>query len=515
MIDSLRDIQNIRGGSWLLVIFSCLLIIVGAGIQSDIVILFLMIGIVGISFILLWQRAHSLLNSTDIDWSRLGAEFVVPIILWILFGLGGLVSFFMPEVVTSYGASYEMTTVLIMAIYITLGAITYLLGFRWGFQDSQVRLHGKQRFSGGMLALFLTILLASDWYLRFEQISNGIYFTWLTAFAETVQATTRASNALYQFHDTIVPLTLSLLAYSFVKSTRKWPLGILLVTQSILIVLQGQRRDILLVTLVLSLTFLAIKRTKLSQKLVFTFLILAGLFVGFIGPVIEESRLEMRRDARALVAQPEEILVRFIVEYIPRSITPARIMGNTEASLRTQQGISFTERMGGYMSYAANIYQAILDGRADLNVDNFGVAISLIIPRAIYPDKPTVSANDMVYENFGFGRLGYDATGSPAADIFSYIHWPGIAALFFIVGLCYGLIAKHLRINYGQIGDMITIGLVPAIFPMGDAFGAYLATLRNILLLLILIHVFVTAYIIFFGNRISSKSSTTQATLQA
>jgi len=487
----------------LLLLSITLAILVGAGIHFDYVIIALMLILVIVSAVVLWKIALKYLKY-DIDWSRLLSELTVPMVLWLLFGLGGTLGFFDPEVVTKFGMSYATSTVLLTAIYVSIGAMFYIVGFRWGFRDAQLRQEVRKALSKSQFLLVLGVLLVFDWYVRFDQIRGGVYFVWLRPYSETTQALLRTTNPLYHFNDIVGPVVLVLLTYGAIMFANRRPFVFLLAIQAALILLQGQRRDVLLAAFATLLPYFSLKKVQIRPRHLLFALLFIVLFFGLIDPVIQESRLMMRMDALALTSRPEQIIVRYVGEYIPQSL---RVLGNGQASLRVQQGASFTERVGGYMSYAASIHQAMIDGRAGLNLERFGAALSLVVPRSLYPDKPVIDANDEVYEHFGFGRLGYDATGTPIADVFSYLHLPGIILLFVVVGVGYGFIARHLRVSYGRLGDMIMIGIMPAAVPTGDAFGGYLASLRNVLLLIILIALVIKVSAVFLGRQKESFRS--------
>jgi len=484
---------------WPLFFSVTLSLLVTVGIQFDFGIAALMVTFVFFSGIILWKVATKKLDKYNRDWVRLASELTVPTALWLLFGLGGILSFFEPEVVTKFGTTYEPATVFLTAIYVSIGAICYVGGFRGGFRNSELRVKGKKVVSKRVFIFMLVVLLAFDWYVRFDQIRGGVYFDWLKPYSKTRQALLRGINPLYHLHDDVALVVLVLLMYSVIVFANRRFYAFLLSIQTVLILLQGQRRNLLLVAFAILFPYISLRRLQIRRKHLIFILLFTLLFFGVIFPIIEESRLMMKYDARNLMFRPKQIIVRYVVEYIPQSF---RILGNSQASLRTQPRVSLTERVGGYMSYAASIHQAMLDGHAGPNYKKLGIALSLVIPRFLYPRKPVVDANDVVYEHFEFGRLGYDATGTPIADVFSYLHLPGIILLFIVVGLGYGFVARHLRISYGTLGDMIMIGILPSAFPTGDAFGGYLASLRNVLLFVFLIDLFVNASVIFRSKRI-------------
>lgn len=492
---------------WIHLFLISLAMLVGALIQHDLTVLISMFVLVTFSLWLLWRALLKHLRTTDKDWSYTIAELVVPSVLWLLFGFGGMFSFFFPEIVNLYGPRYEMSTVLLMYIYTGIGAICYVWAFRLGFQNKTLQQYDRswKLMPERMVMFLLFILLAFDSYVRFDMITGGIYFAWLTPYADTIQAELRTTNTLYQLHSTLASTIIPLLVYAIITFTKKKLYKALFFTHSILIIAQGQRRDILFVAFLSFLSYAVMKNIIIRRKLLLGVLISTAVFLLFVGPVIQESRLMMRYDASSLVASKEKIAIRYLFQYIPKATLG--ILAGSDTYSRSIPGGSLSERAGGYMSYAANIYQSMIDGRAGLNTDQFWTALSLAVPGVLYPGKPVVDANDFVFEHFGFGRIGSDATGSPSADIFSYLHLPGIVGLFLITGAGYGFVARHLRRNYGRTGDMIMVGILPSVLPVGDAFGSYLAGLRNVLLFIALIALYVKLYRIFFGAHYTLKNS--------
>ncbi len=492
---------------WLTFFSAGIAMVAGVSIQYDITILILMVGFVTLSLLMILKQLLIFLNSSDTDWVLGSAELVVPSVLWVLFGLGGVISFFLPEVVKAFGTTYEMATVLLTALYVSIGALCYLGGFRWIFGHTPLQSYGRTAISQKGFRYFLGLLLAFDWYVRFDQIRGGIYFEWLTNYSDTTQAALRTTNTLYQFHNTISPIVLPLLMYAIVVFSKKWSYGTILIAQATLVSLQGQRRDVVLVAFMILLSYFAIRRFQPNRKIVLISSISALAFFSYIGPAMQDARLMMRYDARTLVASPDRILGRYVFEYLPQTLSLGgrweSYLSNLDSQLDKNSSLAF--RTGAYMSYAASIHQSMIDGRVGPNLDHLGTAVSLIIPRIFFPNKQSVDANDLVYAHFGFGRLGDDATGSPVADIFSYLHLPGIIVLFLIIGGGFGFVARHLRHNYGQFGDMIMLGFLPSALPTGDAFGAYLAGLRNVFIFLVLMASFMKWYSLFFRQHPNSS----------
>jgi hypothetical protein len=139
------------------------------------------------------------------------------------------------------------------------------------------------------------------------------------------------------------------------------------------------------------------------------------------------------------------------------------------------------------MSYAASIYQTIRDGKTLLPSENLRNALLVLVPRFLYPQKPSVDADFIHQSHFDFGQPGHDTAGTPITDAFAHLHVLGIMGLLAIGGVGFGWVAKHLGTHYGLVGNLILIGVLPFFFIGGDSFAAYLADLRNVLLFLLFV----------------------------
>jgi hypothetical protein len=225
-----------------------------------------------------------------------------------------------------------------------------------------------------------------------------------------------------------------------------------------------------------------IYKLKINLKILAITTIGIVFFFGILSPMTQEARWIMRRDGKSLLEDPSQIPSKFFFEYLPQVADPELIL-NPELSNR--QGL--LGRIGSSMNYGANIYQAVLDGKSLLDLAEFKNAITMVVPRFLYPGKPVQDADYVVQEHFGIGRPGFDANGTYAADAFAYFHVAGILLLFLITGISYGFIANHLGKNYGMAGSLILIGLLPIFVPMGDSFSEIFVYIRNVLLFLLLV----------------------------
>lgn len=502
MTEFMEDIQREGLKSSISIISILLAIVIGTIIQYEITNILLFVTFVLVTFTLLSKLIQNKLNRTNQDWVRILAEFTVPILLGLLFGFGGIISYFIPSLRNKFGITYEANTLFLMSLFIFWGGLTYIFGFNLSFRDTPPKLLSKRKISKDTVLVLVTLFLVFDWYIRFDQIIGGVYFAWLTPFAESVQAINRSTNALYQIHSTIAPIILPLLIYFYINSSKKWPFLIIILIQSLLILMGGQRRNFLLIMYAISASFMAIKRMHFRSRIFIYLTTVVVIFVFLVNPLITNARLYMRYESEELLSQPSQILVRYLFDYIPRVIRYGGFSGQSILNSFYQQNIALFERLGSYMSYSASINQAIINGKPLPSMNAFINSLSLVIPRIIFPKKPAVDANDRIFSHYSIGQVGRDATGTPVADIFGYMHVFGIIILMLVAGVGFGFIARYLRHSYGQIGDVIMIGIVPSALPVGDAFGGYLANLRNVIMIIILMEFLLVVFSkVFIRNR--------------
>jgi hypothetical protein len=412
------------------------------------------------------------------EWHRIVAELVTPSFLWLLFCVGGLINLMEIEGIRTYGP-IEDQTILFFSGFVLLGAMSYVLGFRFVFPGNR---RSTRNPSSRRVGLLLVVIILFDWFVRIQLIRDGLYFTWVmsVSFDDSV----RGTNFLFHVQRTIWPIIFPLLLY-FISKTRN-PIRLLLVAllvfQLVFVFSTGDRRFVLYSILVILAAYGMIYKISINLKLILIGTIVFVIFFSILSPMTQEARFIMRRDGRALLADPSQIPSKFFFEYLPQVANPELIFNPETSNRRGLLG-----RIGSSMNYGANIYQAILDGKSLLSLTEFKNSMTMIIPRFLYPGKPVKDSDYVVQEHFGIGYPGFDANGTYAADIFAYFHVAGILLLFLVAGLVYGFFAHHLVKNYGLVGALILIGLLPIFVPMGDSFSAVLVNIRNILLLLLMV----------------------------
>ena len=415
-------------------------------------------------------------------WSLIVVEKSVPVILWLFFGIGAIVAMSRPEDMRYYGA-YEDSTVLLMAIYAFLGAVSYMIGFRLIYKPPTQNKPKNEysRVSVRLAILLVVILLFIDWYMNLKLISSGLFFNWIAKIA--FDTSVRGTDILYHVQKTTTYLITPILLYLISVSRHKklhilFYMG-LIILHTILIILKGDRSDLIYAGIVFVLSSALLFHLKISIKRAIQLIVLAVLFFGILSPVIQESRFLMRLDSESMVEDPISIPILYITKYLPKAFSLEYILGNPSSS---QRRFGFFGRMGSYMSYAVSMYQANLNGVSLRPLSELKTTLQTMIPRFLYAQKSTFDADALLLRHFGIGVPGQDSNGTPLADVFSFLHIYGVIGLFAIMGVGFGFVTKHLKNNYGLIGEIIVIGLFPVLLPLGDSFVGYLADLRNVMI---------------------------------
>ena len=434
-------------------------------------------------------------------WHLIVGELVTPGFLWLLFGFGGIISLLKLDDIHYYGIKYDIATVIMFSLYALIGGICYIIAFRVIFKNSPfAESRAKSKISKRKVLILLLIVLSIDWYSRYKLISAGLYFNWAVMAATKLgllDKTIRGISMLFHIQRAIGPIALSLLTYLALSSRRGWPYSLLILLQILLIAVNGDRSDLLFSFFILAVSYAMVKRIRIDVKLLFVGALFALIFFGIISPLIQEARIFMRRDARQLIRDPASIPARFVFDYLPKSLDPEAIFDRDDTSNRQ----SLLGRVGGYMTYAASMYESIMNGRRLQPLSGARDELSLLIPRVLYPQKPSVDADARLQRHFRIGMPGYDSPGTHLVDVFSFFHIAGVVLLFLFMGMLYGFMANHLSFRYGLLGNIILIGMMPLFVPTGDAFAQVFVNVRNIALFLVVVAV------VFHGIHILPKPS--------
>ncbi len=419
----------------------------------------------------------------DHDWSMVTAHLVTPAFICYMFGFGGLLCLRQPPLAFYYGP-FNDTEVFLMGFYAFLGAIAYYGGFQVVSGARSDRSWDVRVRQGGLI-LFLAICLPINWIVVYRVISQGLFVKWL---AETyLDESSIQTSFFFHLYRLTFPFLLAILVYleSINRhSALRWVYRALLAIQLTIVWLAVNRLDILLSTAVCAFSYMVIHRPRINWRLVAVAGVAVLCFFVFIGPLIQEARTSMRTDGAELLKSPATIPLRILDTYLPNAFRNQYLSSNPTPP-PSNQGFLF--RSGSYMSYAATMYHALRKGESLQSPEKALEVLKSLVPRFLLPSKGSVDADAQLMRHFNIGYMGLDATGSYIADVFSYFHFVGVVGLFLFGGIFFGATARYLRWRYGQVGEIMLIGLLPAFITAGDFFGGYLVSMRNILALVLLV----------------------------
>jgi hypothetical protein len=435
-----------------------------------------------IGIVLFWGLQLLLLIFERISnkaWVRLVVEFLPPLVLWLLFGFGGILAILRVEGWDRY-STYNDLTVVLTTIFMLLGSYAYLFGIRIALGKRLLVPKDEPHSMIGKIRLLLLAILLIDWSVRLHKNFVGVYVNWVAKSGYFSEIERGVTNAFYMLQSSIGMVSIPLLVYLSMADRRKWLFRILLLIQFTLIFLEGDRSELLTALVIGMSTFAMIRGIYLRRQVVLFGIVAIVIFFGVIGPIIQESRLQMRRDIKVLVEQKNTIPLAFLTVYVRES---------ADINLFTNRLFldDLMTRFGSYSFYAASIHQSLLDQKVGLLIDDFLPTMTNLVPRVISPNKGIRSSNYIMQSHFQVGRAGLDAHGTPVVDIFGYIYLPGIMALMFVSGLGFGLIVRYLSSKHALFGELVVIGMIPVILPLGDSFIGYLSGYRNSLILLLIV----------------------------
>jgi hypothetical protein len=412
------------------------------------------------------------------------AELLPPGVTWLLFGIGGVIAIMRVNGLWFYTV-YDDTSVLVMSCYATVGIIAYLIAFRLMYRLGRRRVGMEVPLTHAYL--ITSMILLFDWYVRYRLIRSGMYFNYVAK--KTTDITIRGTDIYYQVFHTISVVSLPLLLYlAYVRNGKAggWVFKILIGIQLILIAAEASRLDLLYAGLALGLAFLVMSGRRISLAIIGAALVAGYLFLFIIGPLIQVARVQMRADALILIEEPAAIPVRFLTVYIPAIVNQA-VNSSAVAPGETEAPQSVVGRLGSYMSYAASMYQSYINGTSLLPLDQLRDSVLQVVPRSLFPGKIALDQDAVSNVHFNVAPASLDSHGTYITDAFFHLHIVGVLALMLLAGVVIAFSARHLESNYGRMGQLLLIGLLPNFSIAGDSFGNYLAAMRNILLLLVVI----------------------------
>jgi hypothetical protein len=407
------------------------------------------------------------------------AKWFAPILIWFLFGVGALINLFWSRIgYPVYDIHLSITSVLLASGSMFLGVIFYIFGFDIFFSGN---VYTKKDLSKYRVIILLVLIIAFDWVVRILKIDQGIYFSW-SAQASVFRRELRV-NPFYQFQEFITYLIFPLSLFLYKRTEKKWVfLGVSIIQLS-LIFIEGDRSSLLYAIAILLISYLSVFQIQVEIKHLIFLGVVFVLFIFVVSPVIQEARIIMKKDISGISGEPVITFKDFLFEYIPLGIPNI----NYSKYFALEERSSITHRLGSYMGYLTSIQQAMREGVQNQNLQSLSQALLTIIPRIIYPGKPTIDADARVFSHFGIGREGLDAAGTYVADIFSFLGFRGVILILFTGGVLTAVIYNLLVFNFDTLGELLLIGFLPQFVLIGDNFAVYFVNFRNILLLVFIL----------------------------
>lgn len=461
-------------------------------------------GVTAFAGIVLLRRAIG--YSRENNWTLVSIEIFPLTILWLLFGVGGL--FALSEMaeggrkLREYFYPYTNMAAFHFTCYVLAGSIIYSLVVRRSYGKPNIRLNFELTDKQRVHAILLTsILLIFDWYIRLNLIRQGAYFTWLAGGSDFYRG--QHEFAIYVLQYSFNYITIPLLIYLSKVSRIRKIYYLLTVFQGILIFLSGQRQRMLMALITAVCAYWFVNQKAITRRFIFASLLGAAITMWIIFPAIALARERMQDDSATLMKRPGSIIAKFALDYIPRSFIRDDRTLPRDLNKNTLEG-----RIGLYASLGASINQILSDGNSTLNKKAFWPSILLIVPGPLYPNKPVIDADQELQKHFHFSLKYGDLAGTPIVDVFSMLHVLGIISFLAFMAWGAGLFSRFFVNSYGALGVVIIIGFAPNLKFEGDAFGGFLAGLRNFALLYLFLQLLevVAAYSGRFPKSITRKS---------
>jgi len=221
-----------------------------------------------------------------------------------------------------------------------------------------------------------------------------------------------------------------------------------------------------------------------------TVLVSAGAFfllVGFVWPVIQEVRLEMRTDVHS-IRYTGKASPMMILEYLPGVISWSRLHG--EDSQRLQDGSPLLRRSKIYAFYSSAIVH-----KADIffgSTSHGSLSHGLLqgIPSILLPfPKPDFHNTDTVHRDLGLGGYSPDPAGTVVADMYAHGGLVGLIVLMTVFGLFVAIVFNAILRLLPVMGQVLCIGLWKALLIDFNAWQGLLGSMRNLLIVLVVVYI--------------------------
>ena len=411
----------------------------------------------------------------------------VPIILMVIYGVGGAILLTYEDKIrfALFEAYFSNFDILCVLIYSCVASVIFYGAFCIIGKGKIKRKYLSENWSN---QLYLNIdriervtitLLCFDMLVRSLEVSSGVYVKWLAAFVDNLPWW---KTTLFQLQASMVPiLGVGLYCCSREKLWAKFALGILF----FLILLEGDRSDILQILAAIILSYCYFNKIMLSFKLGIGLFFLIFIFFGLVGPFVQEVRYEIRDDRETILQTPAQLPVKLFSTYIPAAATYSRLYGDESRRSQDRSG-TLIARLIRWPAFWASINARVFEGRYFRGIDSAIKTMSLIIPSVIYlGEKPKVEAGS---ENLSWYELfvpSDDPTSTVFLDAFAIGGVIGLVLLSLAYGLMYGVIARLLIYYWKSFGVILIFGLLNIVFITSNSFGTVFVRFRDSLFIIV------------------------------
>ncbi len=439
--------------------------------------LYLLFGVWVVCFSFYFYRA-----SQKYDYIILFAG-IVPVLMILTYGLGSLLlqTFEPEERYVIFQCNFNDWDLIFVLINAILASVLYFISFILSFKGTfgkRTTLNSYNQVSIEKLKVgkVVFVLVAFDLTVRLLALGSGTYFSWVGAH---VKGLPWMQTSLFQIQSALVPL-LGVFLYVHSK-VKKWARAYLIIF-GVLILLEGDRSDLIMFILSVVFAYLYFNQKQIKLDIVVKGLIAFIIFFGLLGPVIQEVRYEVRDDIDILLDDPIQLPFLLVTEHIPSSLTFRRIFG--EERRRTEKKVTLCDRLIRWPAFWASVNSRILDGHSFRCVSNMSDSLALVIPLKLYiGNKPIITSGKDNLSWYGLYAKGDDPNTSFFFDAFSIGGILGMAVFSVLYGVTFGFFTRFLISRLGVFGIMIFFGLINNFIIFRDSFAMAFVNLRDSILI--------------------------------
>ena len=418
------------------------------------------------------------------SWATIAGVLIPLSIVWLLMGVGTVASM-VPgiEAVEVYGAQDAPLAAVIVGAS-AIGGFIYFVFYRVTRFTLRVlpSVRGiKAQAIGATIALMG--LIPIDWYARISSIRSGTYIKWVAPIFEEAHASA-VTDPLMVLMTTTGYVIVGLLAYGSFRGTRGVQLlsRVLLLVQSLLIMGRGRRRDIFFLLLIIVVAYGVFNTRDLltAGRIV----VLGGLGVAFIVllAAVPQARKDIRSQATSLSGDRGDIVRTFMFDILPGYVI--------DPSSYSRLGENLGGRLAAYPSFATAVTGSQLSGKNEpIGMRPFLVNGSVVVPAAVYPDKPKYEPNITLWQHYSevVPSYGFDVHATPALGGLAYLGLVGFALAFIVGGVLAGGLMELLW-KIRPMGGFVALAAVPMIIPLGKDIAGYMIGFRNVGMIVLVLY---------------------------